>query len=89
MSGMFVNGRMDEFHQHFDTDGNIINASDGGIIFADGLYHWYGLALQAKPFAGRGEGGQVTVTGVNMYASPDLVHWTHEGVVLKIGRAHV
>ena len=81
--GIFVNGGLDEFHQHRDTDGNIINASDGGIIFADGAYHWYGLALQAKPFAGRGAGGQVTMTGVNMYASRDLIHWEYEGVVLK------
>ena len=83
MSARFVNGRIDEFHQHFDTDGNIINASDGGVIYADGAYHWYGLALQEKPYASKGAGGQVTLTGVNMYASDDLVHWRYEGVVLK------
>ena len=79
----FINGKTDEFHQHYDTDGNIINVSDGGVIYADGLYHWYGLALQDKPYAGGGKGGQVTMTGVNMYASPDLIHWTYEGVVMK------
>ncbi len=80
---VFVNGRIDEFHQHHDTDGNIVNASDGGVIYAGGRYHWYGMALQNKPFASGGRGGQVTLTGVNMYASDDLEHWEYEGVVLK------
>ncbi|MBQ3669231.1 MAG: family 43 glycosylhydrolase [Clostridia bacterium] len=82
MTREFINGRVDEFHQHIDTDGNIINASDGGIIYADGCYHWYGQMLQAKPFAGKGEGGQVTVQGVGMYKSSDLVSWEYEGVIL-------
>ena len=79
----FTNGKIEEFHQHYDTDGNILNVSDGGVIYADGLYHWYGMALQPKPFAGHGEGGQVTLSGVNMYASADLTNWTYEGVVLR------
>ena len=34
--GLIVNGKINEFVQWFDTDGNIINASDGGIIYVDG-----------------------------------------------------
>ncbi len=86
MKRVFVNGALDEFHQHYDTSGNIISASDGGIIFACGRYHWYGQALGDKPFASRGLGGQVTETGVVMYASDDLTSWEYEGVILACSR---
>ena len=85
MSGIFVNGAVDAFHQHLDTAGNIINASDGGIITAEGRYHWYGQALGDRSFA---EGGQMTLTGVVMYASDDLVNWEYEGVVLPVSQDH-
>ncbi len=80
----FKHGEITEFIQWYDTDGNIINASDGGVIFAEGKYHWYGQALQAKPMAGNGNGGQVTVTGVVMYESEDLLNWKYEGVILPV-----
>ncbi len=47
----FCHGEINEFVQWLDTDGNIINASDGGIIYADGKYHWYGMAF--RPLAKR------------------------------------
>ncbi len=80
----FKHGEITEFIQWHDTDGNIINASDGGIIFAEGKYHWYGQALQAKPHATKGEGGGVTVQGVIMYESEDLLNWKYEGVILGV-----
>lgn len=79
----FKHGEITEFVQWYDTDGNIINASDGGVIFAEGKYHWYGQALQAKPRNTKGEGGEVTVTGVVMYESEDLLNWKYEGVILE------
>lgn len=77
-----VNGKITEFVNWYDTDGNIINASDGGIIYADGAYHWYGMALRALPMGSNGSGGQVTTTGVVMYRSEDLYNWQYEGVIL-------
>lgn len=76
------NGEINEFVDWYDTDGNIINASDGGIIYVDGVYHWYGMALRDLPFDGAGKGGQTTTTGVVMYASEDLYNWKYEGVIL-------
>ena len=78
----FIHGEMTDFIDWHDTDGNIINASDGGIIFAEGKYHWYGQALRDLPFGTAGTGGQTTVVGVVMYASENLLNWDYEGVIL-------
>lgn len=75
----FVHGEINEFVQWYDTDGNIINASDGGIIYADGKYHWYGQSL--RPLSAT-EGGQITTVGVVMYESENLLDWKYEGVIL-------
>lgn len=80
-----INGKTHEFIDWHDTDGNVINASDGGIIFADGKYHWYGQAMRDRGLAYNGEGGQVTDIGVVMYASSDLYNWEYEGVILACG----
>lgn len=78
----FKNGKLEEFVPWYDEAGNIINASDGGIIYAEGKYHWYGMALRPLPKGAEGTGGQTTTTGVVMYESEDLYHWHYEGVIL-------
>lgn len=80
----FKHGELTEFVQWYDEDGNIINASDGGIIYAEGKYHWYGMALRPLRSAPEGRGGQSTTTGVVMYESEDLLHWRYEGVILAV-----
>ena len=44
-----INGEIHQFVPWYDTDGNEINVSDGGMIYVDGVYHWYGMTL--RPFA--------------------------------------
>ncbi len=78
----FVHGAIEDFTQWLDIDGHVINASDGGIIYAEGRYHWYGQALRPLPSGAQGRGGQSTTIGVVMYESEDLYHWRYEGVVL-------
>jgi len=80
---LLKHGELDEFVQWYDEDGKIINASDGGILYVDGKYHWYGMALRPLPSAGGGRGGQSTTVGVVMYESEDLYHWRYEGVILS------
>lgn len=80
---IFINGKVGEFVDSFDLDGNIINASDGGIIYDGGRYYWYGQAMRPIGFGTKGTGGQVTDKGVVMYSSPDLKSWKYEGVVLS------
>ena len=83
MKSLF-HGEINEFIDWYDTDGNIINASDGGIIYVDGKYHWYGMALRALPVNGGPYGGQMTDIGVVMYQSEDLLNWEYEGVILAV-----
>jgi hypothetical protein len=78
----FTNGEVTEHVAWKDTSGNLINAHDGGILWADGKYHWYGLALRPLPAVNGPEGGQKTTVGVVMYSSTDLYNWTYDGVVL-------
>ncbi len=80
----FIHGSINEFIQWKDTDGNTINASDGGMIFADGKYHWYGQALRPLPERDGAAGGQKTTVGVVMYQSEDLLNWKYEGVILAV-----
>lgn len=80
----FCHGEINEFIDWHDTDGNIINASDGGIIYANGKYHWYGMAFRNLPFRSGPDGGQMTDVGVIMYESTDLLNWKYEGVILEV-----
>ncbi len=80
----FKHGEITEFVQWYDIDGNIINASDGGVIFAEGKYHWYGQAFQPKGIDKISEGGAATLMGVVMYESEDLLNWKYEGVILPV-----
>ena len=80
----FCHGEINEYIQWHDTDGNIINASDGGIIYVDGKYHWYGMALRPLPVNCGPCGGQMTDIGVVMYESIDLLNWKYEGVILEV-----
>ena len=80
----FCHGEINEFIEWHDTDGNIINTSDGGIIYVEGTYHWYGMALRPLPVNCGPYGGQMTTVGVVMYKSKDLLNWKYEGVILEV-----
>ena len=59
-----------------DTDGNVINAHGGGVLFHKGTYYWFG---EHRP-----DSGFVTEEGVSCYSSTDLCHWKYEGVSLAV-----
>lgn len=69
-----------------DTEGNLINAHGGGVLFHEGTYYWYGESKGDSTYrlnwvttweCWRAEAG-----GVSCYSSRDLVNWKFEGVVL-------
>lgn len=59
-----------------DTDGNVINAHGGGVLFHDGTYYWFG---EHRP-----SNGFTTEVGVMCYSSTDLLNWKNEGVALSV-----
>ena len=56
----------------YDTDGKLINAHGGGLLYNNKTYYWYG------EIRGRSESG-----GVSVYSSKDMYNWKNEGVALK------
>jgi hypothetical protein len=57
-----------------DTDGNVINAHGGGVLFHDGIYFWFGEHKTRR------RAGHI---GVGCYSSRDLHHWKNEGLMLE------
>ncbi|MBQ8136934.1 MAG: family 43 glycosylhydrolase [Clostridia bacterium] len=77
----FQNGAMGECRYLADTRGRVINAFGGGILYADGAYHRYGLSLRSLSAE---EGGDKSTNGIAMYRSKDLYNWENEGIVLPL-----
>ncbi len=55
----------------YDTDGQVINAHGGGILFVHNTYYWFGEKR-----------GISASEGVNVYSSKDLLNWKAEGLAL-------
>ncbi len=62
-----------------DTDGELIQAHGGQVMYVDGKYYWYGenknmtLSLNSPYWH----------NGVQCYSSDDLYNWKNEGTILK------
>lgn len=69
-----------------DTDGNMINAHGGGVLYHDGTYYWYGEykgdSTYWNPKVPSWECYRTEAGGVSCYSSQNLVDWKFEGVVL-------
>jgi hypothetical protein len=63
----------------YDTEGNIINAHGGGILFHDGVYYWFGEYRHGSDTPRE----ERSTPGVSCYSSTDLYNWKFEGIVLK------
>lgn len=55
----------------YDTNGDLINAHGGGLLFHNNTYYWYGESR-----------GATASRGVNVYSSKDLYNWKFEGLAL-------
>ncbi|PMC37316.1 hypothetical protein CJ195_11170 [Bacillus sp. UMB0899] len=79
IDGLMVNIPNESFkpgQPWLDTNGNIIQAHGGGIMYDEETetYYWYG---EDKT------NGYLPATGVHAYSSKDLYNWKDEGVVMK------
>ena len=70
----------------YDTDGNVINAHGGGLLFHEGRYYWYGEykgdSTYWNPKVPSWECYRTEAGGVSCYSSENLTEWKFEGVVL-------
>ena len=68
--------------QWLDTDGRLINAHGGGILFHDGTYYWYGEykgdSTYRLDWVTTWECWRTEAGGVSCYSSTDLVNWKFE-----------
>ena len=60
----------------FDTNGDIINAHGGGILYHEGTYYWFGEH--------KGENSNAALVGVTCYSSSDLQNWKFERIALPV-----
>lgn len=76
-----------------DTDGNMINAHGGGVLYHDGIYYWYGEykgdSTYWNPKVPDWECYRTEAGGVACYSSQNLVDWKFEGVVLPSDTADI
>jgi beta-galactosidase len=69
-----------------DTDGRIINAHGGGMLYYDSVYYWYGEYKGDSTYrlerVKTWECWRADAGGVSCYSSRDLLNWKFEGIVL-------
>ncbi len=61
-----------------DTNGELIQAHGGAMIYVDGKYYWYG---ENKEKSVREK--DIWHWGVRLYSSEDLYNWTDEGLIIE------
>ncbi len=74
----------------YDTEGNLINAHGGGILFYQGTYYWFG-EIKSGPTTrvdsvSTWECYRTEAGGVACYSSQNLVDWTYLGIALTPNR---
>lgn len=57
-----------------DDRGKLVHATEGGIIQVEGRWYLWGMDRS---------GNNGTFVGINLYSSPDLVHWTYVKQILR------
>ncbi len=76
--------------QWLDTNGKVINAHGGGILFYNGVYYWYGEykgdSTYRLEWVKTWECWRADAGGVSCYSSHNLVNWKFEGIVLPVNR---
>jgi len=66
-----------------DTNGQLINAHSGGVIYYSGNYYWYGEYRDSKPNDGKHWDSNQKVT---LYKSKDMRNWEYIGIILDLSK---
>lgn len=65
----------------YDTEGNLIQAHAGSILYSKGKFYWYGENKEGVTGRATGEKCMIWHQGVRLYSSDDLYNWKNEGVI--------
>jgi hypothetical protein len=65
-----------------DTEGNLIQAHGGGVLYFEGMYYWFGENKDGPTYCNTRGVHRIDARGVSCYSSQNLVDWKHEGIVL-------
>lgn len=63
----------------YDTEGKLIQAHGGSVLYHDGVYYWYGENKEPLDYE-----EHIWHGGVRCYSSKDLYNWKDEGVILPV-----
>lgn len=66
----------------YDTAGKRIQAHGGSVMYADGIFYWYGENKEGITGTATGEQCTYWHHGVRLYSSADLYNWTDEGIIM-------
>ena len=66
----------------YDTEGKLIQAHGGAIIYAEGKYWWYGENKEGVTGKATGVNCGIRQHGWKLYSSDDLYNWTDEGFLM-------
>lgn len=70
-----------------DTDGNVINAHGGGMLYYNNVYYWYGECKGDSTYrlekVTTWECYRAEAEGISCYSSKNLYDWKFEGIVLQ------
>ena len=66
----------------YDTEGKLIQAHGGSLLFDGGRFWWYGENKEGVTGRATGERCAIWHNGVRLYSSDNLYNWHDEGVIL-------
>ena len=66
----------------YDTEGKLIQAHGGSMLYHGGKYYWYGENKDGVTGRALGTPCPIWHNGVRLYSSDDLYNWKDEGVIL-------
>ena len=79
-----INSNFTPGQDWYDTTGKLIESHDGGIMYANGKYYWYG-----ETFNSSGNANEIETLGVTAYSSSDLLNWKYEGMVFSQAGSYI
>lgn len=80
----YINQNFMPGYDWYDTSAHLIESHNGGIIYTNNKYYWYGENFNTSSNA-----NEVETIGITAYSSNDLLNWKNEGTVFSQGGSYI